>query len=363
MSAPIGPRSTVATGPDLIEAAQWEFKESTEAYLQAVEKIVSPYQWGQYNALVLPSSFPYGGMENPVYSFITPSVISYDRENVDVIAHEMSHSWSGNLVTAAAWEDFWLNEGWTTYLERRLQAALFGEAHRDFSAIIGWKALVDSVESFGSRGEFTKLKPNLHGKAPDDAFSSVPYEKGYTFLSYLENTLGKAKWNKYIPHYFTGFARQSLTSDDFKRNLNAFFEDDAEASRALGDVNWDKWFYEPGLPPRPDFDTSMVEVCYHLASKWEHLRESNFKPTAEDITGWRANQMVVFLNSVEQFEPPLDKELVELMGETYGLLQSRNLEVTSRYYGIGLQSRLEKVYPLALELLSNVGRIKFVRPL
>lgn len=127
-------------------------------------------------------------------------------QNVDVIAHELSHSWSGNLVSNASWEHFWLNEGWTTYLERRIQAAIHGEPHRDFSAIIGWKALQDSVERFGEDHEFTKLIVDLKGKDPDDAFSSVPYEKGFIFLYYLEKLVGREKWDKFIPHvsYHTG---------------------------------------------------------------------------------------------------------------------------------------------------------------
>lgn len=135
-----------------------------------------------------------------MYTFATPTLISKDRENVDVIAHELSHSWSGNLVTAASWEHFWLNEGWTTYLERRIMAAVHGEAHRHFSAIIGWKALVDSVERYGADHEFTKLVTNLEGKDPDDAFSTVPYEKGFVFLFFLENLIGKEKFDTFIPH-------------------------------------------------------------------------------------------------------------------------------------------------------------------
>lgn len=137
--ASIGPRSVVATGPKELQAAKWELEESTEKFIQTIEKIVFPYQWETYNVLVLPPSFPYGGMENPVYTYATPMIISGDRENVDVIAHELSHSYSGNLVSNASWEHFWLNEGWTTYLERRIQAAVHGESHRDFSAIIGYK--------------------------------------------------------------------------------------------------------------------------------------------------------------------------------------------------------------------------------
>ena len=140
-TASIGPRSLVSTGPEELSDAKWELEADTEKFIEVAEKLIYPYQWTQYNVLVLPPSFPYGGMENPVFTFATPTIISGDRENVDVIAHELSHSWSGNLVSNASWEHFWLNEGWTTYLERRIQAAVHGEPHRDFSAIIGWKAL------------------------------------------------------------------------------------------------------------------------------------------------------------------------------------------------------------------------------
>jgi len=139
-------------------------------------------------------------MENPQTTYATPTIISGDRENVDVIAHELAHSWSGNLVSNASWEHFWLNEGWTVYLERRIQAAIHGEPHRDFSAIIGWKALSDSIKLFGEDHEFTKLITDLKGKDPDDAFSSIPYEKGFTFLYHLEKLLGKDKWDRFIPH-------------------------------------------------------------------------------------------------------------------------------------------------------------------
>lgn len=299
-------------------------------------------------------------MENPIYTYATPTIISGDRENVDVIAHELSHSYSGNLVSNASWEHFWLNEGWTTYLERRLQAAIHGEAYRDFSAIIGWKALQDSVEQFGDTHEFTKLIVDLKGKDPDDAFSSIPYEKGYTFLSFLEAQVTKDKWNKYIPHYFTSFARLSLDSYDFKANALSFFDSDNAASKALNDVDWDSWFYAPGLPPKPNFDTSLVDVCYDLASKWE---TGTFQPKHEDIKGWLANQVVVFLDTVQAFAKPLDKQASQTMGSTYGFASSKNVEVVSRYYQVALKAKDKTVYKPTAELLANVGRMKFVRPL
>ena len=310
--------------------------------------------------LVLPPSFPYGGMENPVYTYATPTVISGDRANVDVIAHELSHSYSGNLVSNASWEHFWLNEGWTTYLERRLQAAVHGEAHRDFSAIIGWKSLQDSIKQFGDSHEFTKMVVDLKGKDPDDAFSSVPYEKGYTFLSHLEAQVTQDKWNRYIPHYFTTFARKSLDSYDFKANLLSFFDSDTKASKALNDVDWDSWFYAPGLPQKPDFDTSLVDVCYLLASEWE---TDEFRPKQEDIDGWSANQVVVFLDTVQAFAKPLGQRASQMMGSTYGFAKSQNVEIVSRYYQVALKAKDGTVYQLTAELLSHVGRMKFVRPL
>ncbi|KAI4179962.1 MAG: hypothetical protein LQ348_005284 [Seirophora lacunosa] len=368
-TAPIGPRSTVATGPEELEASKWELEADTEHFIQTAEKLVYPYAWTTYNVLVLPPSFPYGGMENPVFTFATPTIISGDRQNVDVIAHELSHSWSGNLVSNASWEHFWLNEGWTTYLERRIQAAVHGEPHRDFSAIIGWRALTDSIDQFGKDHEYTKLVIDLKGKDPDDAFSSVPYEKGFHLLYYLEKLLGKDKWDAFIPHYFTKFKRRSLDSYDFKATLLEFFERDTAARKALEGVEWEKWFYEPGFPPKPQFDTSMVDVCYALAEKWKSFSASSdskgkvFEPRPEDIEGWMANQVVVFLERIQGFERPPSKEAVHVMGQTYGFAASENVEIVSRYLGLGLMAGSEEVKGPTVDLLGRVGRMKFVRPL
>lgn len=385
-TAPIGPRSVVATGPKGLKAAQWEFEGSTQAYFDAIEKTIFPYQFGQYNLLVLPPSFAFGGMENPVsllhllkrtlrprvlqrltqskvFTYVTPTCVSGDRENIGVIAHELSHSWSGNLVTASSWSDFWLNEGWTTYLERRLQAAVHGEPERDFHAIIGWKSLVDSVESYGEGHEFTKLVPNLVDQDPGDAFSTIPYEKGYTFLSYLESQLGKDKWNEYIPRYFTRFARSSLDSHEFKADLLWNFSNDPDASAVLNAVDWDTWYYSPGLPPKPKFDTSLVDVCYALAAKWENATpERTFEPDYSDISGWKANQVVIFLDSVLSGKA-LSKEQAHLMGQVYKLIKTSNVEVSARYLKLALRAKDEAAYAPTVDLLSNVGRMKFVRPL
>lgn len=362
-TAKIGPRSVVASGPNELEASKWELEKDTENFIKIAEDLIFPYAWGQYNVLVLPASFPYGGMENPVFTFATPTIISGDRENIDVIAHELSHSWSGNLVSNASWEHFWLNEGWTVYLERRIQAAVHGESYRDFSAIIGWKALEDSVDLFGKDHEFTKLIVDLEGKDPDDAFSSIPYEKGFHFLYYIEKLVGKDKFDTFIPHYFTQWAKKSLDSYEFKSTLLDFFAGDAAASEKLKEIDWDAWFYNPGLPPKPKFDTSMVDKCYALAELW--CGSEDFKPSPKDIEGFSANQTVVFLESLLSTfsRSPLLPGQTTLLGNTYSLFKTQNVELSSRFLQLGMMAKDETTYAPAAELLGRVGRMKFVRPL
>ncbi|RKF54402.1 Leukotriene A-4 hydrolase-like protein [Erysiphe neolycopersici] len=359
-TASIGPRSFVSTGPEELSSAKWELEKDTENFIEIAENIIFSYPWTQYNVLVLPPSFPYGGMENPIFTFATPTIISGDRGNVDVIAHELSHSWSGNLVSNASWEHFWLNEGWTTYLERRIIAAVHGEPHRDFSAIIGWKALEDSIALFGSDHEFTKLVVDLKGRDPDDAFSSIPYEKGFHLLYYLEKLLGKSTFDQFIPYYFKEWSYKSLDSYDFKSTLLDFFKSNSEAQSKLESVDWITWFHKPGLPPKPQFDTSLADKCYSLANQWQ---SEKYTPDISDILGWSANQVVVFLEQVQLFSKPLSVSQSRTMGQVYSLIESQNVEITSRYFAIGLSARDPSVYQATADLLGNVGRMKFVRPL
>jgi leukotriene-A4 hydrolase len=189
--ADIGPRSKVYSEPSFIKECQYEFENDTENFIQTAENIVFPYEWKDYDVLILPSSMPFGGMEHPNCTFATPTLISGDRENVDVIAHELAHSWSGNLVTNCSFEHFWLNEGWTVYLERRIQGAIHGESFRHFSAIIGWNDLTNSIISMGeSAKRFSTLIQDLKDQTdPDDSFSTVPYEKGFNLLFHVVKKL------------------------------------------------------------------------------------------------------------------------------------------------------------------------------
>lgn len=372
-SSPIGPRSIVATSPDQLPACIDELSTDTESFLKAAEKIIYPYAWQQYNVLVLPPSFPYGGMENPIFTFATPTIISGDRQNIDVIAHELAHSWSGNLVSNASWEHFWLNEGWTTYLERRILASIHdNDAWRDFSAIIGWKALIDSVDQFGHDHEFTKLIIDLKGKDPDDAFSSIAYEKGFNFLYYLERLIGKDTFDTFIPHYFSVWMGKSLDSYEFKATLLDFFAGAESTAKKLEAVDWDTWFYKPGLPPKPDFDTSLVKPAYELADKWETLTTTTttttastpeFQPNPSDITSLSGNQLVVFLERLLLSSQPLSPTAAAQMGTTYSFASSQNVELSSRWCQIAMQAGDKSCLEVVETLLGSVGRMKFVKPL
>ncbi|KAJ6780990.1 hypothetical protein PWT90_08222 [Aphanocladium album] len=360
-TAAIGSRSWVASGPEEVEDCKWELERDMDKFLEVAEKIIFPYRWGEYNVLVLPPSFPYGGMENPIYTFATPTIISGDRQNVDVIAHELAHSWSGNLVSNASWEHFWLNEGWTVYLERRIVAGLHGEAEFDFSSIIGWKALEDAVAQFGKDHEYTKLIISHKNVDPEDVYSTVAYEKGFHFLYYLDRLVGRDNFDKFIPHYFTKWAGKSLDSWEFKDTFVDFFDSlgDESLKQRISTIDWEGRLHSPGLPPKPDFDTTLAKQCYDLAEKW---KDSSFEPSAKDIEGLTANQVQVLLGEI-QAQKGLSAERAQQLGAVYNFISSKNVEVLAAYYRIALEANDPTcVYGVA-ELLGRVGRMKFVRPL
>ncbi|PNY23096.1 Leukotriene A-4 hydrolase [Tolypocladium capitatum] len=361
ITAPIGPRSVVATGPNELEDCKWELERDMEKFMNIAEKLIFPYKWGEYNVLILPPSFPYGGMENPVYTFATPTIISRDRQNVDVIAHELSHSWSGNLVSNASWEHFWLNEGWTVYLERRIQAAIHGEPEFDFSSILGWKGLEDAVSLFGKDHEYTKLIISHDNVDPEDVYSQVSYEKGFHFIYYLDRLVGRENFDKFIPHYFTKWSGRSLDSFEFRDTFMDFFNGlgDEGLKSKVATIDWEARFYTPGLPPKPDFDTTLVTMCYDLAEKW---KDDSFEPNAKDVESFTANQKLVFLDKVSEAEP-LSAERAQLMGKVYDFISSKNAELKTSYYLVALKANDPTCFDGAAELLGLVGRMKFVRPL
>ncbi|KAG0671745.1 hypothetical protein C6P45_005010 [Maudiozyma exigua] len=375
VSAPIGPRSTVYTEPFRLKDAQWEFDGDVENFIKTAESIIFPYEWGTYDILINVNSYPYGGMESPNMTFATPTLIAHDKSNIDVIAHELAHSWSGNLVTNCSWNHFWLNEGWTVYLERRIVGKLHGESTRHFSALIGLTDLKNSIDSMTNPDRFSTLVQCLNdGTDPDEAFSSVPYEKGFNLLFYLENKLGGIKeFDPFIKHYFKKYSKKSLDTFEFLDTLYEFYPNKKEV---LDSVDWETWLFKPGMPPVQKFDTTLADNVYSLANKWIDAASKGLSRDqllsefqANDVSEFNANQIVLFLETLttinqNNFNWSKSPEVAELLLQIYhkSTKDSQNAEVIFKVYKFATLANLSAYYQILADWLGTVGRMKFVRP-
>jgi hypothetical protein len=294
----------------------------------------------------MPPAFPYGGMENPRLTFLTPTVIAGDRSLVNVLAHELAHSWTGNLVTNANAEHFWLNEGFTVYAERRIVEALHGTDEAELHAALGRRALDDAVARFARTPELTRLRTHLAGIDPDEAFSRVPYEKGYFFLRTLEEAAGREAFTRWLRSYLQAFRFRSITTDDFTAHL------EAELPGLLEAVEAPRWLECDGVPdnaPRPR--STRLEAIERLAGALP----------AEDVgRRWSPTEWQLYLESVPR---PAPAELCAALDERFGLTDSTNHEVLVGWLVLALASSYHRVVPRAEEVLGSVGRMKFLRPL
>ncbi|XP_076025317.1 leukotriene A-4 hydrolase [Genypterus blacodes] len=360
-SREIGPRTRVWSEKEFVDKAAFEFSE-TETMLKTAEGLVGPYVWGQYDILVLPPSFPYGGMENPCLTFATPTLLAGDKSLSNVIAHEISHSWTGNLVTNKTWEHFWLNEGHTVYLERMIQRCMEGEQFRQFKAIGGWKELQESVNTFGANNPLTNLVPNLKEVDPDDAFSSVPYEKGFALLYHLEELMGGPEvFIGFVKSYIQLFAYSSVTTDEWKDFLFTYFKDKVDV---LNKVDWVGWMQTPGMPPvKPKYDTTLADACIALCQRWTKAKPEDLSGFKEsDVKTLSSHQLIEFLSLLLQ-EAPLPLSHVMKMQELYSLNSYMNAEIRSRWLRLCVRSKWEESIPMALKMATEQGRMKFTRPL
>jgi len=368
--------------PELIDAAYWEFSEDTGRFLAAEEKVITPYRFGVYDLLVLPPSFPYGGMENACLTFLTPTLLAGDRTLVDVVVHELTHSWFGNGVTHADASHFWLNEGWTTYIERLLQQVLHSPAHRGFSFVIGYKALNDSLKEYANRPKYQRLIINFErGEDPDDAYSRIPYEKGANFILHLERTLGGLDvFLPYVKDYVNTFIGKSITTEQWKSHLYGYFEKNgSDKVKALDGVNWDAWFYGDGLelPVKMEYDLTLAEQAYTLAERWNSSRNTldvsqlDFKES--DLAELDSNQIIVFLERLQSY-PALPSSHISYLGKLYHLSTIPNAEIRLRFYMVAL---VDPSSPAAKSFAPEAanwvvgdddtgvvkGRMKFCRPI
>ena len=324
--------------------------------LSAVETLYGPYRWERYDLIVLPPGFPWGGMENPRLSFITPTLIAGDRSLVSTIAHEIAHSWSGNLVTSATWNDLWLNEGLTTYLERRVMETLQGRANVDMVALVDQDGLRAELEELGPESPDTYLRLDLAGRNPDDAFGDVAYEKGYLFFRMLEERLGREAWDGFLRGYFDEFAFGVVTTDGFVAYLRERMirerPDAAELEATLR-----AWIDGPGLPQdRPILDESALRVVEQQARAW-----ADGQPTEQLATeGWITQQWVHFIRAL-----PTDAGLDRLteLDEAFDFTETGNAAVLQAWL---LRTAGIEYGPadLAMErFLKQVGRGFFIEPL
>jgi leukotriene-A4 hydrolase len=349
-SRDLSPRSRVWAEPGTVEAAAWEFA-GIEAMIAKAEGMFGPYEWDRYDMLVLPPSFPYGGMENPRMTFLTPTLLAGDRSLVDVVAHELAHSWTGNLVTNATMDHFWLNEGFTVWAERRILEALHGEAEAVLAWAIGQKALEQSVERFGAGSPLTRLRTDLKGVDPDDAYSSLPYEKGSRLLALIERTAGRPRFDRFLRDYIDRFRFTSITSEEFI----AFLEE--KLPGVAGRVEADTWLYEPGLPKNaPVFRSPALEQLTALGEGWP----SGARPAPEQVSRWSPSEMLVYLQHLPR---ELDAPSCEWLDRTLDLTARGNYEILVEWLTIAAGSDYAPVFPRLRELLTRVGRMKYLRPL
>lgn len=345
----VSPRVRVYAEPGLLDAAAWELGE-TEAMLLQGEALYGPYPWERYDLLVLPPSFPYGGMENPQLTFVTPTILVGDRSLTNLTAHELAHSWTGNLVTNATWEDFWLNEGWTTYAERRILEALEGADSAMLRATSGRNLLIRVMNRLGWASAPTRLKFSQQGVDPETVMSHVAYEKGYAFLVRLEQVVGRRAFDRFTHKYIAEHQFQSITTEEFIRLLKR------DLPAAAQTVDLDTWLYEPGLPPdAPSFPSPLLEV---VSSVLFDLQEGRL-PTKDQFSGWNTTQIYLFL----QFLPrQLSQEACRAI-ESALSLESTHVDLfLSQFLEIAILSGYQKVLPKAEDLVHRVGRMLIVLP-
>jgi len=354
---PIGPRTGVFAEPVTVDAAAREFSD-VESMLTTCEKLFGPYRWGRYDLLILPPSFMWGGMENPRVTFLTPTAIAGDKSLVSIIAHELAHSWSGNLVTNGNWESAWLNEGMTTYLERRIVEALYGADRRAMDDVLGLQSLQRDIVEFTEKGaaQLTRLTPNLDGRDPDDNFSDVPYEKGRLFVGFLEARLGRAKLDEFLRGYFDHFSFQSVTTQDFVAYLQKNLLSQPGIDVSQGDI--EEWMEGTGIPqiavlPKSDaFDRVDVQRQAWLDGK--------AAPNKLQVQGWTTQQWLQFLDNL-----PADISAARLaeLDAAFHFTAATNSEVAHSWLKNAIRANYAPAWPRLEQYLTTIGRRKLVRDL
>lgn len=336
-----------------LDSAAKEF-EDTQTMIEATEKLYGAYRWNQYDLLVLPPSFPFGGMENPRLSFITPTVIAGDKSLVNLIAHELAHSWSGNLVTNATWRDLWLNEGFTSYVENRIMEEVFGRDRAVMEQALAAQDLNHEMKVL-PEGD-TILHVEIKNRDPDDAFSGVPYTKGQLFLMYLEEKFGRDRFDPFVKTYFNTFAFKSLDTPSFVKYLNKNLIEKYPGVVSKAEIN--EWIFGTKMPanaPQPKSDA--FKNVQKQIDNWMNKTSS----LADIPTGkWTIHEWLFFVNNLPR---DLSIERMAELDKAYNLTQSTNNEVAHAWLLLSIQRKYEKVNERLSNYLISIGRRKLIVPL
>lgn len=347
----IGEKTGVYAEPVLLEKAAYEFADMENMLLSA-EKLYGEYRWEKYDVIVLPPSFPFGGMENPRLTFATPTIIAGDRSLTSLIAHELAHSWSGNLVTNATWDDIWLNEGFTVYFERRIVEEIYGKDFAEMQWQLGFQDLESTLHEFTETGMETSLRQHLKGKNPDDGLSDIPYEKGAHFLLLLEQKTGREKFDRFLNGYFNSHAFKTITSEKFHEYLN-----EELIKKYSLDVNAEEWIYKNGLPANcPRIVSSKFKTVEQALFSWS----KGTKPELLPVKEWSSHEVLHFIRNL-----PEDISAAEMaqLDNAFDFTHSGNSEVADAWFVRAINSNYTKAFPEIEKFLLNVGRRKFVLPL
>lgn len=347
----IGGRTGVYAEPSMLKKCLYEFA-NMEKMLEAAEGIYGKYEWGRYDVIVLPPSFPFGGMENPRLTFATPTILAGDRSLTSLIAHELAHSWSGNLVTNNTWNDFWLNEGFTVFFERKIMEAMRGESYAEMLAKLGLQDLQGTVKGMeeSKKKDDSKLKLSLKDRNPDDGMSDIAYEKGYFFLRLVSETVGKDKFDEFLKNYFAKYKFQSMDTEGFLAHLK-------KELPAAAKLNIDEWVYQSGLPANcPKVAATRFENVDKIYTEWE----SGKKPAELNTKEWSTHEWLHFLRKLPA---KVEVAKLEALDAAFKLTESGNSEIACEWLSRAVPSEYNKAYPALEKFLVNVGRRKFLVPL
>jgi leukotriene-A4 hydrolase len=351
---PVGERTGIYAEPSVLKKAAFEF-EDTEQMVAACERLFGPYRWGRYDMLVLPPSFPYGGMENPRLTFLTPTSLVGDKSGVALIAHELAHSWSGNLVTNATWRDFWLNEGTTTYLTYRIMDEVYGARRGDMERVLGQQDLATSFQQAKHEGD-KALAYDQRGRDPDEVFSQIPYERGSLFLTWLEKKFGRARFDAFLRGWFDDHAFQSKTTEDFVAYAEARLlgPNPGIVSRA----QLDDWIYASAMPQDAVYATS---DAFTKVDEQRAAWLAGTLPVAKLRTkAWTSHEWQHFLDNMPA---TLTTAQAAELDRRFKLTQARDSYVAVSWFRVAIRHGHAPALPAVERFLLSVGRMRFITPL